>query len=275
MLVTVGTRAGAALEALLGWRYFVGAALLGILVQLEQVKLPSMDRWLRLFLLGMIGQGLVAGLGLSALRFIPPATSTFLFYTFPAWVTLFAAIRRIEPITRRKLIAVALALSGIAVMVGSPDVMPDYRGVLLAMSAAVVYAIYIPLIERATVDVPPVAGAFIVSIGASVAFLGLALISGALFKPLNATGMVVVLLLAVFGTTVAFRLFIAGLAVIGPVRTAIISTTEPISTALLGWAILAQRPGPSTVAGGALIVLAVIVLHLRLQRGHVSGADED
>ena len=53
---------------------------------------------------------------------------------------------------------------------------------------------------------------------------------------------------------------IAGLSTLGPVRTAIISTVEPFFTAMLGVLVLNDRLRLATIAGGALIVLAVILI---------------
>jgi drug/metabolite transporter (DMT)-like permease len=52
----------------------------------------------------------------------------------------------------------------------------------------------------------------------------------------------------------------AGLHVLGPVRTSIISTVEPFFTAILGAAILEQALSLAVIAGGALIAVAVIIL---------------
>ena len=63
-----------------------------------------------------------------------------------------------------------------------------------------------------------------------------------------------------FQTIVAFVAFLKGLAVLGPVRTAIISTIEPFWSALLGAVALGQNIGPGTAIGGVLIAAAVVVL---------------
>jgi drug/metabolite transporter (DMT)-like permease len=60
----------------------------------------------------------------------------------------------------------------------------------------------------------------------------------------------------------AFIAFLRGLAVIGPVRTAIMSTIEPFWTALLGGLVLRQALGPRTLLGGVCIAAAVVLLQL-------------
>ena len=69
-------------------------------------------------------------------------------------------------------------------------------------------------------------------------------------------------LLAIFSTVLAFLAFLRGLAVIGPVRTAIVSTIEPFCTATLASVVLGQSFGTRTFIGGLFIAAAVILLQL-------------
>jgi hypothetical protein len=75
----------------------------------------------------------------------------FLFYTYPAWVTVIAALRGKESLTGRRLLALALSLAGIAVMVGLAGTGASSvatPGVLLALAGALLYALYIPMIDH-------------------------------------------------------------------------------------------------------------------------------
>ena len=149
ILVTLATRAGARLVELLAWRYLLAAVLLALVAGGPAVVRRPGRRSLLIMALAGGGQAAVAGLSLSALRYIPTATMAFLFYTYPAWVTVISALRGKEPLTGRRLIALTLSLGGIVAMVGLPgsgtssDATP---GVLLALSGALLYALYIPML---------------------------------------------------------------------------------------------------------------------------------
>jgi drug/metabolite transporter (DMT)-like permease len=67
---------------------------------------------------------------------------------------------------------------------------------------------------------------------------------------------------AVFGSAVPFVLFLAGVARIGPTRSAITLMLESVVAIVLAWAWLEQRLTPTQVLGGATVVAAVIVLQL-------------
>ncbi|MFL5578448.1 MAG: EamA family transporter [Gemmatimonadaceae bacterium] len=68
---------------------------------------------------------------------------------------------------------------------------------------------------------------------------------------------------ALASTALAFVAFLRGLAVLGPVRTAIVSTVEPFWTTLLAVAVLGQLFRPATLVGGAMIAAAVLILQRR------------
>ena len=67
-------------------------------------------------------------------------------------------------------------------------------------------------------------------------------------------------MLALVSTVIAFLTLIKGLAVLGPVRTAIIATVEPFFTATLGILVLGNQLSTATLVGGILIAAAVLLI---------------
>lgn len=261
VITGLGTRAGVALTAIMAWRYTLAAPILALAAGgPARLRIPP-GRMLALLLLGGGGQTIVTWLSLSALEWLSAASLGFLFYTYPAWVTLFAALAGTERLTPARAGALALALGGITLMVGSPWSSPmPLPGVLRALGAAVVYALYIPLLHRLRGPLDAaVASTFVIS-GAAVVFLAIASSQGVLLAGMTPTLWALVTVLAVFSTAVAFITFLRGLEVLGPVRTAILSTVEPFWTALLAAVVLAQPIGLATLAGGACIVAAILLL---------------
>lgn len=261
VLVSLAIATGAALSTLLTYRYLVAAAVFVVLLAVAREPMAQPRRAGSLILFGGVGQFLVAFLGLSALRYIPVANATFLFYTFPAWVAIIAALRKTEPLTRVRVAALGLSLAGITVMIGgSTTAAGNPRGVALALSAAVVYSLYIPAMERLQQGLGSRTAALLVCLGAGASFLLLSTIDGSMTTSLHRTAWLAILVLAVVSTVAAFQLFLSGLKVLGPVRTAIVSTVEPFSAALLGAWLLSQALTAATIAGGLLIIGAVILL---------------
>lgn len=264
VFVTVATRAGSRLVDVLAWR-FVLAAILLVLVSggLGAIRRYA-GRSLPLLLLAGGGQAAVTFVSLSALQYVSTATMTFLFYSYPTWVALISALRGTEPLTGRRVLALGLSLAGIGVMVGVPGAGGvNVTGASLSLAAAFIYAMYVPMINHFGAGLPPSVTATFAATGAAVILVVAATAQGGLSVSIAPIAWFMIALLAVVGTVFAFVAFLRGLAVIGPVRTAIVSTVEPFWAAILASVVLLEPLSPRTLAGGVLIAVAVIVLNLR------------
>jgi drug/metabolite transporter (DMT)-like permease len=222
---------------------------------------------LRFVTVGGFGQALLVFLALSSLRYIPAATLAFLFYTYPSWVALVQAVRGAERMDRRRAGALALSFAGIGVMVGMPGAASvDWRGVALALGAAMVYGAYIPVMRVLQRDHPVAPTSAYSKIGAALAFLVLSVSDGSFTWQIAPATWGVLIALTLFSTVLPSVFFLMGLIRLGPVRTAIVSTVEPFLTALLGVVVLSQALTLPTLLGGALIVGAVVLLQFKRDR---------
>ena len=275
-LTALATADNAPLPAVLFWRYVTSAVVLGLLA--TQARRARGDRstppWraLDITVLGGGAQFAIASLSLSALRYLPAAAIGFLFYTFPAWVTIGSAVRGLERLTARRVVALVCALGGIVAMVGAPGTASlSPTGVALALAAAAVYALYIPIMGARQRGLAPLDVAFAVVLGGTVWFLGWCLLTGALWPLLSPREYTIAALMGVLAAG-AFFGFMEGLAGLGAVRTAITSTVEPLWTVLLGLVLLQQPLGAGTLLGGAGVLAAVVLLSLPERRSPAAPA---
>jgi drug/metabolite transporter (DMT)-like permease len=261
---TLATRANARIVDVLTWRYVIAAVLLlAVNGGVTPVRAHSPRAW-SLLLFGGGGQAVIATLTLAALRYISAATMIFLFYSYPAWVTVLSALRGREPLSGQRILALMLSLAGIGVMVGLPGTgdATSTIGAGLALVSALLYALYIPMIDHLGRDVPPAVTSTFVCVGAAVILAVAAVATGGLALHEAPVAWLGIGLMAVVSTVIAFMFFLRGLAAIGPVRTAIISTVEPFWGAFLASIVLAQPLSAHTLGGGALVAAAVILLNL-------------
>jgi len=260
VLTVLTIDAGIPLLTIMVWRYVLGAFLLGATARAgKRVSTPK-RRVIQLLLIGGFGQALITYLSLYSLRYIPVGPLAFLFYTYPAWVAIIAALRGTERLTTVRVAALMLALIGVTVMVGMPMEKLNPIGVGLALVSAVLYSIYLPALEHVQEGVPAMFATFWLIVGAAVSFVLAALFAGELFIPQTASAWANIFLLAVVSTVIAFSSLIKGLSVLGPVRTAIIATVEPFFTAILGVIVLSNQVSAATFAGGILIAAAILVI---------------
>ena len=260
VLTVLTTRAGTPLLTAMAWRYVLAVGLLGASVSAAQLRTIGRQRIVQLMLIGGFGQALITYLSLHALEYISVAPLAFLFYTYPAWVALLAAIRRTDRLTPARIVALGLALAGVTIVVGAPSGKLNPIGVILALASALLYSAYLPALGQVQEGVPALLATFLLITGAAISFVIAALFASELFIPHSISVWVNILLLAFVSTVIAFSSLIKGLSVLGPVRTAIVATVEPFFTAILGVLVLGNQFSAATLIGGVLIVAAIMLI---------------
>jgi drug/metabolite transporter (DMT)-like permease len=256
----VGTREGTPLTALVLGRFFLAGLFILVTSGWRGVRLPRDHAW-RLTLQGGAGQVAINMLNLSALAYIPAATTVFLFYTFPAWVAIMAALRGTERVGPLRAAALLLSLAGIVIIVGAPGTGAlNPVGAALSLSAAFLYALYIPLLRQLQRGTTPTTTVFWIAVGTCAILLAYGAFRGELAIAPTARSLGALAWLAAVPTLLAFRLFLRGLETLGPVRTAIIVTAEPFCAALLAAVVLGERITLASMSGGVLIAGAVLLL---------------
>lgn len=277
IFVTLAERDGAPLLSILTWRFLLGGAGLFLLAGGPAALRGARGQGWRVIALGGPPQAVINFTSLLALRWIPVPTLVFLFYTYPSWIAVIAALRGTERLNATRVVALILSLGGIAVMVGTPGTrMMHPIGVALALFAALVYALYIPFIGKLSEGLSARAASALLACGATIAFALIGLVALAarpslpdatvqtltLTTAFGARAWIAIVLLAGVSTIAGFVLFLNGLSVLGPVRTGIVSTVEPFWASLLGALVLGQALGARTLVGGVAIAVAVMLLQL-------------
>ena len=280
----IARRTGASIQSVQALRYITTAVvLIAIGAYLERrgrlhVEIPGTApssktvkrKWHHplILLIAGSGQSTVAATSLFALDYITAATAGFLFYTYPLWVAVITAVRGIERLTRMRVAALAIALLGIMAMVGAPDAASMHpAGVAFSLSAAFIYAAYIPVLGVLQQGREPLDVARAISTGGAIIFAVWALATTGLTANLGPVEVAASVGQGVLSAA-AFLGFLGGLRVLGPVRTAITSTIEPFWTTLLGVVLLGQPAGTGTVLGGVGIMTAVVLLQIRGKASH-------
>jgi drug/metabolite transporter (DMT)-like permease len=215
------------------------------------------------FLLGLMLMGGLGYVGQSfcyftALTMASAGLVAILLYLYPAIVALFSAILFKERFTGLKVIALVLALAGTVLTIG-PEGGGQPLGIALAMTAPFIYSAYILVGSKITPKVGILSSSAVVMISASLVFGGLVAAKG-LNVPHTAAGWGGVFAIALVGTVVAIITFFAGLERVGPTNASVLSTFEPVTTVVLATLFMGEAVSPLRIAGGALILMAVILL---------------
>jgi drug/metabolite transporter (DMT)-like permease len=258
--------AGVGTLPLLAWRYGIAALFFSLLLR---GRSPGWRVRLRLWALG----GVFVLNSLSyfiALRTVSASVVALLLYCYPVIVTLLAAAAGLERLTLRGLVVALLAFSGCA-LAADADVGSILRagpgagwsltgvepGVLFALAAALIYASYLVISSRLAASVPaPVIAEHLAQVSALVC-IALALAKGGVALPTAPRAWLPVVGIALVSTVIALFTFLAGMALIGPTRAAVLSSLEVIVTLSLAFVLLGERLGARQWAGAALILGAV------------------
>lgn len=261
---TVGTLLAArfGLAAVVCWAVLLGAG------RTAGVRtLPRRDVAFAL-LLGAGGYGLQAGVYFIALDRLDAGLLALLVYTFPTIVTVAAIALGRERASSRTVVALALASTGLALVLATSGALElDPLGVALGFTAALVYSVYILVSEGIATRVGPLPLATLVCTGAAMSLTVAAAVRSDLHPAaVDATGASALAAIAVVSTVGAVGLFFAGLRRVGPSAAAILSTLEPVVTVALAFAVFGESLGGAALAGGALVVGAVLALNVPAPR---------
>lgn len=217
-----------------------------------------------LLLLGAVGYAGVAGLYFYALKLLPVSLAVLSFYAYPAMVCLLAAAVGQENLTYAKLKALTAAIAGLVLVVG-PGLkhQGEWRGVVAALVAALLYSVYLLMGTRLVGSVPPEVAAAGVCTGAALSSLFAGLGTGSLDLSFSPTGWLAILGVAMVGTFLAVACLFAALRRIGASHTAIIGSLEPTVAVVLSGLLLGDHLTWWQVVGfwGILWGAGVLALH--------------
>ena len=215
--------------------------------------------------LGACGYAFQAGCYFAALERIDASLLALLLYTFPAMVAAAAIALGRERIDARRLTALALASGGLVLVVaGAGAGALDPLGGALGIAAAVCYSTYILVSDGVVARMRPALLSALVCTGATVSLTTGSAALGQLHPgAVTAAGWGWLASLAVVSTVGAVGLFFAGLHRVGPTTASILSTVEPLVTGLLAFLVFGETLTAVQVAGGALVLSAVLVLNVR------------
>jgi drug/metabolite transporter (DMT)-like permease len=206
-----------------------------------------------------------AGCYFAALERIDASLLSLVLYTFPAIVAVTAIALGRERADGRRLAALGLASGGLALVVaGAGSGALDPLGVALALGAAIVYSAYILTSEGISGRMRPGVLSALVCTGAAASLtIGSALLGELHPGELTVAGWGWLAGVAVVSTVASITLFFAGLRRVGPTTASILATVEPLVTVLLAFLVFGEMLGAVQLAGGALVLGGVLVLHAR------------
>jgi drug/metabolite transporter (DMT)-like permease len=220
------------------------------------------------FALGAVGYSAQTGCYFAALDRLDASLLSLLVYTYPVIVTVSAVALGRERANRRTTSALVLASTGLVLVLAGAAGSLDVLGAGLGLTAAVIYSVYILVSEGVTARVAALPLTTLVCSGAATT-LTLGSLAGGDLAPgrVSAAGFGWLAALAIVSTVGAIGLFFAGLRRVGPTAASILSTLEPVVTVALAFVVFGESLGPGQLAGGGLVLAAVLAVRVPAGRG--------
>lgn len=244
-------------QSILFLRFSLAAVLMLALLRVRRERLPRGPVLRRLIAMGAVGYVGQAMAYLTALKYASAGLVALLLYLYPIFVVLLAAVLLHEPFTGVKGLALGLALAGLLLTVGPLG--GQALGILLAITGAVIYAIYIIVGSHVMRQVSAVQSSAVIFAAAGLSAGTLMLVTGPQL-PATGSGWATIAAIVLVATVLPVVTFLAGLERIGPSNAAMLSTLEPVVTVLLAAWWLNERLAPVALLGGGLILLAVLLV---------------
>lgn len=257
-------------------RFVLGAALMFAIAAVKREDLfTSLRKHIgAYFMLGVVG---IVGFNLFffyALHYTSANNAALIMATNPLFTTLLAAVIIGERATMRHLIALPIALSGVAVVVAQGKfssllALQFSIGDILMLCADIFWALYNVLCRRYMPHASPLMNtAWIMAAGAAV-LLCIALGSDAHLATMSSKAAISMAIMTIGGTVLAYLFWSMGIARLGAGRTAIFLNLVPVFAMLLG-AVIDTTPTTAQLAGGLLVLSGVTIAMLPSRRPAVA-----
>jgi drug/metabolite transporter (DMT)-like permease len=232
---------------------FAGLALLAYVAVVERGRVRAAFRSV-----GLPGVAVAVCIAIASGSFIAALNQTsvarvlFLMAIAPVLAAILARVTLGEPITQRTVLAMALALGGIAVMLGGPSE-GSLAGDALAILCALSFAVMI-VITRWRHDVsmaPATCLSQVILIAAFAPFASPSEIGG--------EDLLWLALLGIGQIGIGFALLTVGARLIPAAQVGLITLLEIVLGPLWVWLALDERPSNLTLVGGAIVIVAIVI----------------
>lgn len=249
-------------------RNFLSLPFLLAIILLLKIDLKVTKKQLKnLLILGFVGNAITTLMLNIAFAHIDVGIVTPIHFTYPIFVTLGCVLFFHEKLSKQKIIALIIAMSGIACFFVAALNSASFDsstllGLFLAIASGVFYAFYIIFMDKSGLKgEPPFKITFYVAIASSIGMFLYGMVTRQLIlSTLTPNSWVISAIFAFLCTVVALSLLQVGIKHIGASEAAVISTFEPITSVIFGALLLGEKITLIKIVACILIFAGVLIL---------------
>lgn len=246
-------------DATLFYRFLIasGAILLFLCYQKQRLRI-SLREGLIMSILGLL-YALSAEFLFLAYDYLSPGIASTIFFSYPIIVALVLVLFYKEKITFPTILSLLLVVAGVGVLSIKEGSKINYIGLGISLLGALVYALYILIINKVRIEASGVKISFYSMLFSSLYFWVKTLILGESIAIPSLSLVGDITLFAIITTSLSLVALVYAVRYIGSTPTAIMGAFEPIVAVLISVGLFGEALTSSLIIGGMVIIAGVLI----------------
>ena len=246
-------------DATLFYRFLIasGAILLFLCYQKQRLRI-GLREGLIMSILGLL-YALSAEFLFLAYDYLSPGIASTIFFSYPIIVALVLVLFYKEKITFPTILSLLLVVAGVGVLSIKEGSTINYVGLGISLLGALVYALYILIINKVRIEASGVKISFYSMLFSSLYFWVKTLILGESIAIPSLSLVGDITLFAMITTSLSLVALVYAVRYIGSTPTAIMGAFEPIVAVLISVGLFGEALTSSLVIGGVVIIAGVLI----------------
>lgn len=246
-------------DATLFYRFLIasGAILLFLCYQKQRLRI-SLREGLIMSILGLL-YALSAEFLFLAYDYLSPGIASTIFFSYPIIVALVLVLFYKEKITIPTILSLLLVVAGVGVLSIKEGSTINYIGLGISLLGALVYALYILIINKVRIEASGVKISFYSMLFSSLYFWVKTLILGESIAIPSLSLVGDITLFAMITTSLSLVALVYAVRYIGSTPTAIMGAFEPIVAVLISVGLFGEALTSSLIIGGMVIIAGVLI----------------
>ena len=246
-------------DATLFYRFLIasGAILLFLCYQKQRLRI-SLREGLIMSILGLL-YALSAEFLFLAYDYLSPGIASTIFFSYPIIVALVLVLFYKEKITFPTILSLLLVIVGVGVLSIKEGSTINYIGLGISLLGALVYALYILIVNKVRIEASGVKISFYSMLFSSLYFWVKTLILGESIAIPSFSLVGDITLFAIITTSLSLVALVYAVRYIGSTPTAIMGAFEPIVAVLISAGLFGEALTLSLIIGGMVIIVGVLI----------------
>jgi len=208
-----------------------------------------------------VGYSMTSILLFVSYQYIDVGIAGMILHTYPLMVMVLSVLFNKERFNPKKFLYLIITIIGIFIMLDVKVQKVSNVGVILVLSSALCYAIYV--IGASNENIKGLNNfviTFYISLISAIVGGCIGVITDSFNSVINFYGIISILLIAFISTVVALMAFLKGVKLIGATNAAIFSALEPIVSLVLGVIVLGEPISFKIIIGSFIIIVIMVKL---------------